>query len=88
VDDEQRSPTDPVIERAELARQVTENPIFRDAVETMRGYFVSAIVASTPAETNIREEAYKQIKFLDVFVNTLMAYVEKAAARREEMDLP
>lgn len=32
--------------------------------------------------------AYKQIKFLDVFVNTLMGYVEMAAARREEMNLP
>jgi hypothetical protein len=79
---------DPATQRAELARQVTENPIFRDAVETMRGYFVNAIVASTRAETNVREEAYKQIKFLDVFVNTLMGYVEMAAARREEMNLP
>jgi hypothetical protein len=88
MDDEPRAPADPVIQRAELARQVTENPIFEDAVETMRGYFVSAIVASTPAETNVREEAYRQIKFLDVFVNTLTGYVEMAAARREEMNLP
>jgi hypothetical protein len=82
------SAVDPAVVSAELARQVTENPIFREAVGEMCMYFVNAIVASTPDATNIREEAYRQIKFLDVFVNTLTGYIERVAARQEEMQLP
>jgi hypothetical protein len=87
-EEEVPSAVDPAIVSAELARQVTENPIFREAVGEMRMFFVNAIVASTPDATNVREEAYKQIKFLDVFVNTLTGYIVRVAARQEEMGLP
>jgi hypothetical protein len=85
-EEEVPSAVDPAIASAE--RQVTENPIFREAVGEMRMFFVNAIVASTPDATNVREEAYKQIKFLDVFVNTLTGYIVRVAARQEEMGLP
>jgi hypothetical protein len=88
LEEEVPTSVDPAVVSAELARQVTENPIFREAVGEMRMFFVEAIVRSTPAETNVREEAYKQIKFLDVFVNTLTGYIVRVAARQEEMGLP
>jgi hypothetical protein len=88
MDDEPRAPADPVTQRAELARQVTENPVFEEAVESMRMHFVDHIVHTTPDQTNVREEAYKQLRHLQMFLDTLKGWVETAAARREEMNLP
>lgn len=79
-----------LLEAAELARQVTENPIFMQAVIDMRTHFINAWLKTSEHDTNIRDQAWRQVKFLGIFLGTLNGYIAAAAtaAPREEMDLP
>ena len=79
-----------ILEMAELARQVTENPIFMQAVIDMRSHFIKAWLNTSEHDTNVRDLSWRHVKFLNIFVGTLQEYIAAAASAvpREEMNLP
>lgn len=65
-------------ERAELARQVVENPVYRMAVEEMREAFIRAWIATNEGDTATRDLAWRHVKFLDIFTATLQGYIDQS----------
>lgn len=74
-------------ERAELARQVTENPAFRLAVKDMREAFIAAWLATNEGDQEKRDLAWRHVKFLDVFVGVLNGYIDESFDSKRH-DLP
>ena len=76
------------VSRAELARQVIENPIFVQAMDDIKGALLEKWLATRDTDIEERERAWKHRKFVDVFEGVLRGYIERGKAARSEIDRP
>lgn len=65
------------LSRAELARQVLENPVFAEAMDAMKSAFLDRWLSTKDLDTDERERLWKYRKFLDLFEQTLRGYIDR-----------
>lgn len=76
----------PVLARAELARQVVENPIFTQAVEEMREELIKEWVEAKDGEHQKKDLLHRLIRMVYVFEGKLRGYIELGKAAQKAME--
>lgn len=65
MNDEQKGKLEKEVKRAEQARQVLQNPVYRDAFLRIKADLLSGFERSTDRQDKVRREIWRTLKTLD-----------------------
>ena len=75
------------IQRAELARQVLDNPLFRESFTLFRDACMARFRKTKFEETSERDEIWRKLQTLDFVENNLVSLIETGEFARETISL-
>lgn len=65
------------VARADLAKQIINSPLTKEAIEGMRSKMYRAIESSKFSHTEAREEAYHMLRAINLFESEFKSMIDK-----------
>lgn len=72
------------IDEGQIAKDILDNEVFRNAIQEVREFLMDAIISSTSSDQDFREECYRELHGLTAVLTRLRAKMQAGVIKLKE----